>query len=153
MNTRQKIAESNRIEGIDRPPTQAEIDEHERFVYLEKVDTSELVRFVKIYQPNAVLRAEPHLNVRIGSHIPPRGGQQIVDQLQLLLTAANEETIDPWEAHVRYESLHPFTDGNGRSGRALWYFMMSGSSRADLGFLHAFYYQTLKKCAVNFEST
>jgi hypothetical protein len=55
----------------------------------------------------------------------------------------------PLEAHVRYETLHPFTDGNGRTGRALWYWMMVGSSRADLGFLHAFYYQTLKKWAVN----
>ena len=44
------------------------------------------------------------------------------------------------ETHVRYELLHPFLDGNGRSGRALWLWLMG---QAPLGFLHTFYYQTL----------
>lgn len=43
-----------------------------------------------------------------------------------------------------YETLHPFTDGNGRSGRALWLWAMGGIHRAPLGFLHHFYYQALQ---------
>jgi hypothetical protein len=51
MNIYEMVGENNRIEGIDRPPTDAEIREHERFVRLEKVSISELEQFVRIYQP------------------------------------------------------------------------------------------------------
>ena len=46
----------------------------------------------------------------------------------------------------RYETLHPFMDGNGRSGRILWAWQMIEHNIApglSLGFLHAYYYQTL----------
>lgn len=146
MNTREKVRERNRIEGITkREPTDEEIVEHDRFVNLEKLTVVDLARFVKVYQPNAELRLRPGLDVRVGNHVPPRGGLHIGEQLDGLINAVNNEFLSPWAAHVEYETLHPFTDGNGRSGRAVWYWMMGPHSLADLGFLHAFYYQTLSQ--------
>ena len=45
--------------------------------------------------------------------------------------------------HHEYETLHPFTDGNGRSGRVLWLWMLGGIKNTPLGFLHHWYYQSL----------
>ena len=146
MTTADKVAESNRIEGITRPPTQAEIDEHERFMGLEKVTTKELLYFLRTYQPNAKLRSEIGMDVTVGGYRPPAGGEDVSMALWVLLVRVYYGEITPWNAHIEYEHLHPFMDGNGRSGRALWYWMMArdGNKLSDLGFLHGFYYQTLE---------
>jgi Fic family protein len=147
MNTHDLVNESNRIEGIDRPPTEAEIREHERFVGLENLSISELQAFVKIFQPNARLRSFPGMDVQVGSYVPPKGGEYILAQLQALLIEVNSEKISPLEAHIQYEKLHPFSDCNGRSGRAIWHFSIKNTALVRHGFLHAFYYETLRKCA------
>lgn len=135
------IRESNAIEGIIRKPTTAEIEATEKFVGLSLVTVESLVTLVNVYQPDAVLRDRVGLNVRVGSHIAPYGGPAIVETLQTVLAHAMRSLPEPWHVHVEYETLHPFTDGNGRSGRALWLWIMQD---APIGFLHQFYYQTLQ---------
>jgi fido (protein-threonine AMPylation protein) len=132
------VAESNRIEGITRNPKYKELEEMHRFMLLEKVTVADLEQFVGIYQPGARLRDKLGLNVIIAGHFPPAGGPDIRKQLEKLLLDA--EATSSYRTHINYELLHPFTDGNGRSGRALWAWQIKDLS---LGFLHRFYYQTL----------
>jgi hypothetical protein len=143
MNITEMVRETNRIEGIHREPSGAERLEFERFLALEEVTVGDLERFVKVYQPGAKLRLLEGQNVRVGGHYPPKGGEHIHAQLQALLVEANEiqGSNEAWKIHIQYETLHPFMDGNGRSGRMLWYWMMWPNH--TLGFLHTFYYQTL----------
>ena len=136
------VAESNRIEGILREPSKSELGEFQRFLALKSVSLVELQNFVSVYQPGATLRDEPGMDVVVGSgqnkYFPPPGGIAIRADLQSFLNTIKLRTA--YVNHLIYESLHPFTDGNGRSGRALWAWQMK---KFPLGFLHHFYYQTL----------
>ena len=139
------MRESNRIEGIHRDPTKREIEATARFLSCtQAVTITDLIALVAVYQPNARPRFSQGLDVYVGQYQAPRGGPHIQQSLQLLLDAASPRSADPYLIHVAYEKLHPFTDGNGRSGRALWLWCMGGMWKAPLGFLHHFYYQTLQ---------
>lgn len=139
---RDLVRESNKIEGIFRDPTDEEVAAARDFLGLSKVTIADLQHFVSIYQPGARLRDKVGLNVRVGRHLPPAGSPKIKKALQALLDKIEMKELTPWQAHVEYETLHPFTDGNGRSGRILWLWMMPDAS---LGFMHHFYYQTLQE--------
>lgn len=142
MDTIDFVKESNAIEGIKRPPTKEEINEHNRFVRLDVITVKELEKFVSVYQSDASIRNEPGMNVIIGSHLPPNGGPLIVGYLENILHEIEFKL--PYSVHVAYEKLHPFADGNGRSGRALWAWQMTQTyGGITLPFLHHFYYQSL----------
>lgn len=137
------VEESNKIEGILRPPTEKELNMLANFLDLDRLTVDSLVAFVNVYQPGAHLRLNGEM-VYVGSHVPPEGGQAILYHLQAILDAVDTGDISAFDVHVTYETLHPFTDCNGRSGRALWLWMMTRTGNdVPLGFLHTFYYQTL----------
>ena len=132
------VRESNTIERIHRDPTKEEIEELRRFMDLPRITIDELLTFVSVYQPNAKLRDQYNMDVRVGRYVPPFGGPEIPVQLKVLL----DSDRDAYDLHIAYEKLHPFTDCNGRTGRALWAHRMEDIS---LGFLHRFYYQVLER--------
>lgn len=141
------VVESNRIEGITRNPTDAEIDAHVEFLASSATDR-DLEQFVGTVEPGSRLREYPGQNVRVGRHIAPPGGPDIRSTLNRLL--AQKTGLSPYTLHCQYEYLHPFTDGNGRSGRVLWLWTMQRRPIAEsammerLRFLHTFYYQALE---------
>jgi hypothetical protein len=139
------VRESNRIEGIHREPHPSEVQVHERFLALAEITTADLGQFVGVVA-GVPLRDCYGRDVRVGAHFPPPGGPEIREELDKLLAEINAGLYEsPWAAHVRYEKLHPFMDGNGRSGRVLWAWQMrhEGHDPFALPFLHRFYYQTL----------
>jgi hypothetical protein len=137
------LRESLKIEGIDRDPTEEELEATQRFLQLEKVTVEDVAALVDVYEPGAVLRTEPGLNVRVGDHVAPAGGPEMYHRLANMLKGM--PTASPLRWHRSYERLHPFSDGNGRSGRALWAWQMVRRREGlALGFLHRWYYSTLE---------
>lgn len=138
------VAESNRIEGI-RHVSDSVFRAHQKFLDLWVVTIPDLQDFVEENARGHLLRDHPRVpGVRVGNHIAPDSGPEIRNRLEAIL-----QMEDPYQAHLAYENLHPFTDGNGRSGRVLWLWMMlqkggrDASMAKQLGFLHSFYYQSL----------
>lgn len=140
------VTESNRIEGINRSPTKRELQAHADFLSLSTPQAGDIARFVAVVAPGKKVRDKPGMDVRVGHHIPPLGGPHVLKALWALLERVYF-AHDPFEVHVAYEKLHPFMDGNGRSGRAIWLWQMLNQQHAPwairMGFLHLFYYQTL----------
>lgn len=136
--------ESNQIENIHSDlQDQVHAEALQTFLAVERITVEALVQFVSAVQPDARLRMAGD-RVRVGNHFPPDGDVAQEALARLLRTIEPAGEITPFEVHVEYERIHPFADGNGRSGRAIWLWMMDQRGwQHRLSFLHQFYYQTL----------
>jgi Fic/DOC family len=141
------LTESLHIEGIMRSPTDEEIQASERFLRLMDVSALALGDLQAVYAPGHPLREKVGMDVQVGNYVAPPGGPSIVKRLQALCRYVNRlDARDPWQTHCKFESLHPYMDGNGRTGRILWVWHMRkvGRDPFALSFLHRWYYQTLE---------
>lgn len=124
------IHESNLIESIDDPA----YDKQGMIAwnYLKKQSELNFSVIMKVQKTITLLQddLQPHqrgysrstskVNVFIGGHIAP--SWWLVDDMLnnwLLDIKENWQTLDPIEMHLRFEHIHPFADGNGRTGRML----------------------------------
>ncbi len=133
------LSESLSIEGIYRVPTDVEIKATIDFLN-EPLTADTVITLQATYAPKKPLRDKYGMGLRIGDYIAPKGCPDMRAMLDTVL-----QITDPWECHIAFESLHPFMDGNGRTGRTVWAWKMY-ELRQDpfsLPFLHRFYYQTL----------
>ncbi len=151
---REHIKESNLIEGIDDPK---EITQSEFAWYMLR-NQAELTHGVICQVQKMITRNQtdllPHqrgyyrdmskVNVIVGDHRPPMWHMVpgLMDNWLL-----DYKTLGPWEAHRRFESIHPFVDGNGRTGRMLMWWQEIKDGKEPTMLLNANkqeYYKSLR---------
>lgn len=141
------LRESNLIEGITREHAafQIELAAASRFLEAPTLLVQTLCDLQAVLAPGEPLRERKGQDVQVGGYVAPPGGPNIRSRLEIILHRAATDD-NPWHTHCRYEMLHPFMDGNGRTGRMLWAWHMRrlGRDPFALPFLHRFYYQTLE---------
>lgn len=82
-------------------------------------------------------------NVRVGGYVAPDHAE-VPGLMRRLFRSLPK--LDSWEAHNKFETIHPFEDLNGRTGRLIWLHKALDEDYAGgIPFLRKYYYQTLSR--------
>jgi len=120
---------SNRMAGITRAPTAAEISAHRGLLAANALRVENLELFVSHIAPGASLRGLAGGDQRSGGENPCAG---LRADLATIVHAAQTNSASPARLHRIYRRLRPFTNGNGRCGRALWMWQVMRGTREEL---------------------
>lgn len=136
MDVRRYVRESNLIEGVDSE----EEDEncYRIWHWLEGWERLSNL-FIRSLQGNIVrnqalpfnaigaYRNEGQYNVQVSGHMAPHY-DRVPDLMNDWLRFYSEKAKNPLDAHIGFERIHPFLDGNGRTGRMLlwWHEIKNG---------------------------
>lgn len=149
------LLESNRIENIEGLSID-DLKAAREFMDNDHVTVSDMVALAHEFTSGVgKLRNYVGADVRVGRSVPPAGGPRMPKLLEGILDDAMDKTKNSFDVHVDYEHLHPFLDGNGRTGRLLWLWKLVHApgpedefftrfiAQNPGNFLQAFYYQML----------
>jgi hypothetical protein len=118
---------SNRMAGITREPTPSEISAHRGLLAANALRVENLELFVHHVAEGARVRSEAGAEA-LSSAEEMTSAEQLKADLATIVLAAQKQAASPQRLHRIYTLLSPFTDGNGRCGRALlmWQIMRAG---------------------------
>jgi Fic family protein len=138
------MLESNNIEGENEiHPRDIEAVEYVVNVGIENVDDLLILhKMIGEYLEEGWVGNWRNCQVYIGDHVPPPA--YLVPSLMMDFMNRFHE-YNSWEAHNRFETIHPFRDLNGRMGRLIWLSKaLDEGYKFQIPFLQMYYYQTLQ---------
>ena len=121
------------------------------------ITINDIIKIQEIVSPNHPIRKLPGTNLKNAKtneiiYTPPQTYDEISSLLSNLEKYINDETIQSIDSlikmpiiHYQFETIHPFYDGNGRTGRILNILYLVQQNLLDLPILYLSHYITKNK--------